>query len=506
MIKMERKILSMVDNNQKENFTENEDLKELEKMNSEKMEIYDSVQSEEEIKELNDDEMKNENEVEEQPLEGSEVAIRITNLSKHYKMFARKKDRILETLFPSHPRHGVFSALEDFNLEVKKGEVLGVLGKNGAGKSTLLKMVTGVVTPTSGNIEVNGKISSLLELGTAFNQELTGLANIYQHGQVMGLTNEEIEAKKQEIIDFADIGDHLYQPVKTYSSGMFARLAFACAINVDPDVLIVDEVLSVGDMAFQLKCFKKFEQFKKKGKTILFVTHSITDILRNCTRTIIIDSGRKIFDGGVKEGVEKYKKIIVGLSPKESKEGVLSDKELLEKNPNLEKVISGSGDMWKSHFNENPNLITYGNGAAEVVDYGMFDTEGNYISVLENDKEVVLKSKIVFHKDVKDPIFTMTVKDFKGLEMCGTNTLIEKIATGEYKKGEVVEVSFKQKINVAPGKYTLSFSCTHFNHRGELEVLNRKYDALLIEVLSTKDTVGLMRLDCDISIKRVESK
>ena len=207
----------MVDNNQKENFTENEDLKELEKMNSEKMEIYDSVQNEEEIKEINDDEMKNEKGVEEQPLEGSEVAIRITNLSKHYKMFARKKDRILETLFPSHPRHGVFSALEDFNLELKKGEVLGVLGKNGAGKSTLLKMVTGVVTPTSGNIEVNGKISSLLELGTAFNQELTGLANIYQHGQVMGLTNEEIEAKKQEIIDFADIGDHLYQPVKTYS-------------------------------------------------------------------------------------------------------------------------------------------------------------------------------------------------------------------------------------------------------------------------------------------------
>ena len=486
-----------------ENMTKKEDLEEIEKINSEKMKLYDNVESKE-IEEINDEEMKKEKGIEEKPLgENSEVAIRITNLSKHYKMFARKKDRILETLFPSHPRHGVFSALEDFNLEVKKGEVLGVLGKNGAGKSTLLKMVTGVVTPTSGNIEVKGKISSLLELGTAFNPELTGIANIYQHGQVMGLTNEEIDAKKQEIIDFADIGEHLYQPVKTYSSGMFARLAFACAINVDPDVLIVDEVLSVGDMAFQLKCFKKFEQFKKKGKTILFVTHSITDILRNCTRTIIIDSGRKIFDGGVKEGVERYKKIIVGLSPKESKEGILSDKELLEKNPNYKEIVGDPTKMWKSHFNENPNLITYGNGDAEVVDYGMFDTKGNFISVLENDKEVVLKSKIVFHKDVKDPIFTMTVKDFKGLEMCGTNTLIEKIATGNYKKGEVVEVSFKQKINVAPGKYTLSFSCTHFNHRGELEVLNRKYDALLIEVLSTKDTVGLMRLDSNITITKV---
>ena len=181
-------------------------------------------------------------------------------------------------------------------------------------------MITGVVTPTKGTIEAKGKISSLLELGTAFNQELTGYENIYQHGQVMGLTNEEIKAREQEIIDFADIGDHLYQPVKTYSSGMFARLAFACAINVNPDILIVDEVLSVGDMSFQLKCFKKFEQFKESGKTILFVTHSITDILRNCTRTIIIDAGRKIFDGDVKEGVEKYKKIIVGLDDKTSKE------------------------------------------------------------------------------------------------------------------------------------------------------------------------------------------
>ena len=434
----------------------------------------------------------------------SEVVLKIEGLSKGYKMFARKKDRIIETLFPAVERHGVFEAMHNFNLEVKKGEVLGVLGKNGAGKSTLLKMITGVVTPTSGTIETKGKISSLLELGTAFNPELTGYENIYQHGQVMGLTNEEIKSREQEIIEFADIGDHLYQPVKTYSSGMFARLAFACAINVDPDILIVDEVLSVGDMSFQLKCFKKFQQFKESGKTILFVTHSITDILRNCTRTIIIDSGRKIFDGDVKEGVEKYKKIIVGLDEKQSKTGLQTDSQILEENPNYKSNEEVIGEEWKTHFNENPNLIDYGNGAAQVIDYGMFDENGNYISVLENDKTVVLKSKILFKQDVKEPIFTMTVKDFKGLEMAGTNTLIEKVATGEYKKGDIVTAEFKQVINVAPGKYTLSFSCTHFNHKGELEVLNRKYDALLIEVLSTKDTVGLMRLDSKIKVEKVE--
>lgn len=429
----------------------------------------------------------------------TQVAIKIENLCKKYKMYNSKKARLLETIIPSITKHTDFAAMQDFNLEVRKGEVLGVLGKNGAGKSTLLKMVTGVVTPTSGQITINGKISSLLELGTAFNPELTGLENIYQNGQVMGLTNEQIEERKQEIIEFADIGEHLYQPVKTYSSGMFARLAFACAINVDPDILIVDEVLSVGDMSFQLKCFKKFEQFKKKGKTILFVTHSITDILKNCTRTIIIDSGKKIFDGGVKEGVEKYKKIIVGLDEKTSKEGLLTDKELLKQNPNYKEQ---TGSVWKNHFHENTNIIHYGNGKAEVIDYGMFDIEGNYASIIENDKEIILKSKIQFKEDIKEPIFTMTLKDFKGLEICGTNTLIEKIATGEYKKGDIVEVSFKQRINVAPGKYTLSFSCTHFNAKGELEVLDRKYDALLVEVLSLKDTVGIVSLDSKIRIEK----
>ena len=431
-----------------------------------------------------------------------DIVIKIEGLYKNYKMFPRKRDRLIETIFPKIERHGTFTAINNLNLDVRKGEVLGVLGKNGAGKSTLLKMITGVVTPSAGKMKINGKVSSLLELGTAFNPELTGIANIYQHGQVMGLSNEEIKSKEQEIIEFADIGDHLYQPVKTYSSGMFARLAFACAINVDPDILIVDEVLSVGDMAFQLKCFKKFQQFKDKGKTILFVTHSITDILKNCTRTIIIDSGNKIYDGDVKEGVEKYKKIIVGsdFERNNQKKTKIDEKE----NDYEESLKLNNNDFWKRNFNENPNIISYGNGKAEVIDYGMFDLNNNYISVIENDKEVVLKSKIWFKEDVSDPIFTMTIKDFQGLEVCGTNTLIEKIATGKYKKDDIVEVQFRQRINIAPGKYTLSFSCTHFNERGELEVFNRKYDALLVEVLSTKDTVGIVSLDSNINIQLLE--
>ena len=425
-----------------------------------------------------------------------ENVIEIKNLVKKYKMYNKKKDRLLEILFPKVQRHTDFTAMNNLNLSVKKGEVVGILGRNGAGKSTLLKMITGVVVPTSGTIEVKGKISSLLELGTAFNMDLTGEENIYQHGQVMGLTREEIENSKQKIIDFADIGDHLYQPVKTYSSGMFARLAFSCAINVNPEILIVDEVLSVGDMAFQLKCFKKFEEFKSQGKTILFVTHNVSDILKNCTRTIILTDGSKIFDGDVKEGVELYKKIITGNMPKaETKE----DKK--EKtNKEYSKTKTKDKNTWKSHFNENPNLIEYGNLDAEVIDYGVFDENDNYLNAIDNDKIVKLKSKVKFNKDVDNPIFTMTIKNFNGIEIVGTNTMLEKIYPGKFKKGDIVTVEFIQKLPIAPNKYTLSFSCTHINGDGELEVLNRKYEALLIEILSSKDCVGLLRIDPKINI------
>lgn len=425
----------------------------------------------------------------------NEEIIKITDLVKQYKMYARKKDRLIEAVFPSiTSKHGIFTAMDNLNLEVKKGEILGILGKNGAGKSTLLKMITGVVVPTSGKIEINGKISSLLELGTAFNPELTGIENIYQHGQVMGLTNEQIESKKQEIIDFADIGEHLYQPVKTYSSGMFARLAFACAINVDPDILIVDEVLSVGDMAFQLKCFKKFEEFKEKGKTILFVTHSIGDVMKNCTRTIILENGKKIFDGDVKTGVDKYKKLMVGLE--------IDDGEPQNSNNCIQEKASDE-EVWKNNFEINPETLAYGTNAVDIYDYGVFDENNKYAIAVNNDDEVTIKMKINIKEDISDPIFAVTVKDVKGNEYCGTNTLIYKMLTGDYKAGENVLVEFKQVIPLAPGKYTLSFGCTKYSPSGELTVYQRKYDAMFIDIVSYRQSVAMCDLKSKISFSKI---
>ena len=424
------------------------------------------------------------------------TVIKITNLVKEYKMFSRKKDRLLETIVPGYERHQTFRAMDNLNLEIRKGEVLGILGKNGAGKSTLLKMITGVVFPTSGKIEINGKISSLLELGTAFNPDLTGIENIYQHGEVMGLTRAQIEEKKEDIISFADIGDHIHQPVKTYSSGMFARLAFACAINVEPDILIVDEVLSVGDMAFQLKCFKKFEQFKQKGKTILFVTHSISDVMRNCTRTIIIESGKKIFDGSVKEGVDKYKKLIVGLD---------IDNEIKSEEIEEETVTEiGNEVTWKDNFELNPEELIYGTKAVDIIDYGIFNKEGKYETLIKNSEEVTIKMKVKFNKNIENPIFAITIKDIKGMEFCGTNTIIDRIDTGTYKKGDIALVTFKQVIPIMPGRYTLSFGCVKYNNDGDLEVYQRRYDTIFIEVMSYRECIALCDLNSKITFEKIK--
>jgi len=418
-------------------------------------------------------------------MDGQENIIEIKNLTKSYKMYTSRQAKLLEVIIPKYKKHTEFKALDSLNLEIKKGEILGILGKNGAGKSTLLKIITGVAVQTSGEININGKISSLLELGTAFNPELTGEENIYQHGQVMGLSKKEMETKKQEIIDFADIGEHLYQPVKTYSSGMFARLAFACAINVDPDILIVDEVLSVGDMAFQLKCFKKFEEFKNRGKTILFVTHSINDVIRNCTRTIILKNGKKVFDGSVKDGVEHYKKIIVGLEDNEDKKENDS-----EKNKDNKKE------------DEDINLITYGNGKASITDYEIINSKNEKLKIFDNDEEITIRFKVKFNEDIEEPIFALSIKDFKGLELLGTNTNIEQISTGNYKKGDEVTVEFKQVLPLAPNKYAISLGCTKINSQGDLEVFDRKYDAILIEIISKKPIVGLIDMTTNIQINK----
>ncbi|EJT6171350.1 ATP-binding cassette domain-containing protein [Clostridium perfringens] len=233
------------------------------------------------------------------------VAIRVKDLTKKYKLYQKRSER-LANAFGKEKNIKEFYALKGVSFEISKGECVGIIGHNGAGKSTLLKLLTGVAFPTSGEIEINGRLASMLELGSGFNPELTGMENIYFNGSLNGLTNEEIDGKLKDILEFADIGNFIEQPVKNYSSGMFARLAFAVAINVDPDILIVDEILSVGDVGFQVKCMEKFNEFKKKGKTILYVSHGLGTVKKFCDRAIWLQKGEVVDDGNSVIVVERY--------------------------------------------------------------------------------------------------------------------------------------------------------------------------------------------------------
>ena len=233
--------------------------------------------------------------------------IEVNHVSKVYKMYNSPTDKLLEALsLHGTKKHSDFLALDDVTFQVKSGEILGIMGRNGAGKSTLLKVITGVLTPTSGEVRVDGKISSLLELGAGFNPEYTGIENIYFYGTVMGMSKKEMDARVDDILKFAEIGDYVLQPVKTYSSGMFARLAFSCAINVEPDILIVDEILSVGDMRFQAKCFNKFKEFKKQGVTILYVGHDVSMMRTFCDTTMWLNNGKTVAYGEPTEITAKY--------------------------------------------------------------------------------------------------------------------------------------------------------------------------------------------------------
>lgn len=299
------------------------------------------------------------------------TAIKVQGLTKIYHLYDNPQDRLKEALNPfKKSYHHDYYAMDNVSLEIKKGETVGIIGKNGAGKSTLLKMITGVLTPTSGSIETKGKISSLLELGAGFNPEMTGLENIYLNGTLMGFTREEMEPKIDAILNFADIGEFIHQPVKMYSSGMFARLAFSVSINVEPDILIVDEALSVGDMAFQMKCFKKFQDFQEEGKTILFVTHALDTVIRYCTRGIVIDAGNKVFEGTSKASVDAFKKVLSG-------DFYDTDDELEKETPSLME----SSTLLKESFEQHQELDMYGNGNATIIDYGILDEKGNLLQL-----------------------------------------------------------------------------------------------------------------------------
>lgn len=425
-------------------------------------------------------------------MESNEYVIQCENLCKRYALYQKRSDRLRETLsFVKKSYHTDFYALNDISFKVSKGECVGIIGKNGSGKSTLLKILTGVLTPSAGTAKINGRIAALLELGAGFNQEYTGYENIYLNGTIMGYSREEMDQKIPEILEFADIGDFIHQPVKTYSSGMFVRLAFAVAINVEPDVLIVDEALAVGDVFFQLKCYKKFEDFKKQGKTILFVSHDQSSIIKYCDRAILLNEGSLICDTTTKEAIEVYKKILTKATEKKISEQI---------SETLTEIDTST--QWNINYTKNEKCLDYGDKKAEIIDFGIFDSRGKLTTNFYRNEFYEIRSKVRFHETLNDPIFSITFKDLMGLEVAGTNTMLEKIETGRIEAGETVVASFRLKFPFQNQAYFLSLGTTRFNALGELEVSHRLYDIICVETVGPKATNGFFDVDADVKVRR----
>jgi len=424
-------------------------------------------------------------------MEKKNVAISVKGVEKIYKLYDKPADRVKEAFgLGRKARHQKHYALKGVDMEIHQGECVGIIGTNGSGKSTILKIITGVLNPSAGEVKVNGRISALLELGAGFNMEYNGIENIYLNGTMMGFSEKEIDEKVQDILDFADIGDYVYQPCKTYSSGMFVRLAFAVAINIEPEILIVDEALSVGDVFFQAKCYHKFEEFKQMGKTIVFVSHDLSSISKYCDRVILLNKGTKLGEGSAKEMIDTYKRVLVGQYelPSEEEKSLLDDEEIRAK---------AKGSL-------NPDLLEYGSKKAEILEYYLTDSHGTKTTAIIKGQEYTIHMKVVFHENCPAPIFAYTIKNIKGTEITGTNSMVEKAFLDAVKAGETKDISFKQHMNLQGGEYLLSLGVTGYEG-DDFTVYHRLYDALNMTVISDKDTVGFYDPESKVTVKQAKS-
>lgn len=420
--------------------------------------------------------------------------IKVDHVTKIYKLYDKPIDRLKESLkLTKKVLSQEHYALRDVSLNVKRGETVGIIGTNGSGKSTILKIITGVLNKTMGEVEVDGRISALLELGAGFNMEYNGIENIYLNGTMIGFSKEEIDERLDSILEFADIGDYVYQPVKTYSSGMFVRLAFAVAINIEPEILIVDEALSVGDVFFQAKCYRKFEEFKKNGKTILFVSHDLSSISKYCDRVILLNQGVKLGEGNPKEMIDIYKRLLVGqYDVGDQKEDV----DVSETEQDSKQETDQNSENQKNAASE---LLEYGSRLAQIKEVYLVDDAGVKTNSIIKGTEFEIHMLTEFFEDLPSPIFAFSFKDVKGIELTGTNTMVEKAFLEGVKKGQKKHIVFKQKMNLQGGEYLLSFGLTGYE-QDKFCVYHRLYDAMNVSVISDKNTVGFYDMESQITV------
>ncbi|WP_199333844.1 ABC transporter ATP-binding protein [Oculatella sp. FACHB-28] len=375
----------------------------------------------------------------------NEIAISLENISKCFKRYAKPVDRLKEILLPQKNHAQIFWALQDINLNVTRGEALGIIGQNGSGKSTLLQIIAKTLTPTTGEVFVNGRVSALLELGSGFNPEFTGRQNVFFNGQILGLSQQEIATKLDEIIKFAEIGDFIEQPVKTYSSGMFVRLAFAVAVSVNPDILIVDEALAVGDIYFQQKCFERIQELKKLGTTLLFVSHDSTAVYKLCNRAILIESGKAVLDASPKQVIDLYEAKLLKRRDTHSESVEIQivakpdspDQETSSSDQVLEEVIIQSSEV-------------------SVKFVQLLDENGQVVDSVISEQALQLSIGLLFLQGFDDLHIGFKVRDRTGEVIFETNTFAMREKIGKVYNGTFLEVIFRFHVPLREGEYTIS--------------------------------------------------
>jgi len=417
-----------------------------------------------------------------------DIAIKVENLSKCYHIYDHPRDRLKQFILPRLQRLAgqapkqyfrEFWALKDVSFEIKKGETVGIIGRNGSGKSTLLQMICGTLNPISGSIQTNGRIAALLELGSGFNPEFTGRENVYMNASVLGLSNAEIDARFNDIVAFADIGDFIEQPVKTYSSGMTVRLAFAVAINVEPQVLVIDEALAVGDAAFQRKCMRRIEELSQSGVTLLFVSHDTETVKKLCNEAIYLNQGAMRDYGSAKEVCIEYERDLFGASKGRDKLNTSDESTVGDEPAELDPELLLSDEK------------IYGDGRVSILDIALTNKSQQKVNVLSAGMEFGISYRVCFTEHVAKPVFGMMLTNREGVCIFGTNTLDQSASRRDYIPRDEVQIKFSLTNNLGPGIYYLTCGVHSGDHVDGLVYLQRRMDTLLLKSLGHDgETVG----------------
>ncbi|KGD76010.1 ABC transporter ATP-binding protein [Pantoea vagans] len=449
-------------------------------------------------------------------------ALEIIDVSKCYQVFDSPIRRLKQFIVPNIERrlgkvprvyHEEFWALQDISFNLPKGETLGVVGRNGSGKSTLLQIIAGTLSPTQGSVNIQGRVAALLELGAGFNGDFTGRENVYLNGALLGLTKEEIDNKLDDILSFADIGHFINTPVKTYSSGMMVRLAFAVQAQIDPEILIVDEALAVGDAKFQAKCFARLKQLKNDGTSILFVSHATEQIITHCDKAILLNDGSVVDNGAPKDIVNKYLDLLFGKSSSENTKRKKEDDHLktaseIEKDQGerfnesqlTAPVVLLEENGFESRNNYNPNEFRWGDRAAEIMDFSLVQGENVYPFSVSGKDDLKLQFLIKFNSTIFRPIFGFAVKTKDGVTIYNTNSNILEIPfieVGEENKIHTVNVRLPMRL--FQGDYFISIGLASYNTSGEVVPHDRRYDSIHITVEPTPEFLGLVNLEASIN-------